>query len=142
MSLINTASLEKRAKFTEGFNSFENRKQKNGILATALDSNDDAGGIMTPDVKALMGVDAGIDKKIIAINKNEPTVGDTRTCTITGENNTSVLVSLTKNTVTTDIELYPAQYGSNDVKMREDLGQLVYNAENALAQDVEATLFY
>ena len=138
MSLAATASLEYRANGIGSFDEFENRKRSKGLLSAALTSTNSSQSIANAEVKNLMRTETyGVDKKIIALNRDNSAAGSTRSCTINGGESTSALYLLTKATAVKDLTIWPDAYLQNDVEMRADVAKKMRDIEHALAAKVE-----
>ena len=141
MSLLDTVRQEIRANGIGNFDSFENRKQRNGLLQTALAFNNSPMSVTNAIAADVNAGNYGVDKKIIALNKDDTAAGDTRTCSPAGGESTSALYTVTRNVATFDITMYPSEYGQNDVAFQQDLARKLYNAENALAKKIDGDLY-
>ena len=136
--LAATVAQEYRRNGIGNFDEFENRKQTKGVLSAALTSTNSSNSIVTPQVESLMANDTyGVDKKIIVLNKDNSAANTTRSCSPDGDESVSALYSLTKQTVSKDLTIYPSIYGQNDVAMIDDMGKKMRDIEHALALGVE-----
>lgn len=136
MSLINTRIQNIRAGSRLDKN--ENRPSRYGALDAFISMSEDGAGILTPEIKekALNSIGSVLETPVIDYRGGDISIGNTRTVTITGTENTSQMLAITFATYSHGFTVVPALFKNNEISMQHDFETKL----NAFIYKLAATL--
>ncbi len=134
MSLVSTLVQDSRV--TSELDKFEIRIEQAGIFDTFKRQSDSATSIVSPQLKETAFASAGRDVKVPVLNYKDVTIRSNRPLTISADENTSALVTVTWTTIAYGFIMYPAQHYNNEISYQADFD----HKYKAMMRKVIATL--
>lgn len=139
--LLATYQQEIRAMYPSGFDNFEWRYTKNGILTRVLQMTDSPFSIVNADIKEKALKSEGRVLKIPVIKQKELTIKNQRSCTISSFENETALVTVDWTTLVVDISMVKAQYAKNEVTYLQDLNKKLLMVKQAFIKAIETAIY-
>lgn len=140
MSLLATRLQDLRVSHPSNLDRDELRVTQFGLLEAVRNMTNAPNSIVSADLKAKAVKSQGFAIDVPVVLKENVTVGNTRSCTITGTESDSALYSVVWQTVSTTVQMYPAQYANNEIGYVADLAQKLSVRSEAMLKAVEDSL--
>lgn len=140
MSLVNTRLQNWRVS-NPLFDKNMARKQEYGALDFFVSQTDAANSILTPELKERAFASMGNQLQIPVIDYDSSvTVSNSRSCTISDDENTSALYTVVFTTYAAGFTMVPAMYSNNEISYQQDFNRKMEKVARAMAQamDVDA----
>lgn len=139
--LLATYQQEIRAKYPNGWDRFEWRYTKHGILTRIIDMTNSPFSIVTQDIKDKALKSEGRILKIPVIKQKELTIKNQRSCTIGSLENETALVNVDWTTLVVDISMVKSQYAKNEISYLEDLNKKLLMVKQAFIKAMETAIY-
>ncbi len=120
MSLVLSLTQSLRTAYPSNLDKNEARLSRYGAWDYFQKDSSATGTILTPDIKAKIKQSFGNSVIVPVIDDEDVTIGNTRSCTVADDENTSKLVTLTFTTYAFGFTMFPAQHYNNDIKYQAD----------------------
>ncbi len=120
MSLVLSLTQSLRAQYPSNLDKNEQRLSRYGAWDFFKKDSQVPGTILTPDIQGKIKLSFGNSVVVPVLDAEDVTIGNTRSCVIVDDENTSKLVTLTFITYAFGFSMYPAQHFNNDVKYQAD----------------------
>jgi len=140
MSLAKTLLQELRVDYPSNLDRDELRVTRHGLLMAVMNMTDAPNSIVSGDLKKKAQESEGRTLNVPVMTKNDVTINQTRSCTISCDESTSDLLEVTWKTVSFDICLTPALYNNNHVKYMTDFNKKVKERVEAVLSYIEEDL--
>lgn len=122
MSLVATLAQEFRVMVPE-FDKFELRLTQAGTFDTFMRQSNSGATWLTDNLRQRALASAGNTVKLPVINTKDVTIRTTRPLTISDDENTSALYTVTWATLAYGFSMYPAQHYNNDISYQQDFNK-------------------
>lgn len=124
MGLATTLVENFRTEYSEKFDQNEQKNPSSGAFRAAKDDMNSAFTFMTPEIYEKARKSAGVTTKIPVINYDgSVSVGSTRPLTISDDDNTSALYSLSFVIYSIGFTMVPAQHSNNSISYQADFNR-------------------
>jgi hypothetical protein len=120
MSLVQTLMQPLRTEYMGQFDKNEARASRYGAWDFFNQDSRRPDSIFDSDIRAKIKQSFGNSVVVPVLDARTVTIGNTRSCTIADDENTSKLVTLTFATYSFGFSMYPSQYKNNDIKYQQD----------------------
>ncbi len=140
MSLIATYLQEIRTKLPAPIERDEWRFTRKGLLQAVKEMTESPMSIISPDLKAKALDSEGRDLKIPVFTIGAVNVTNSRTCTITGYDNTTEMMDVTWTTLVVNIGMKKGEYKKNEVNYLTDLNKKLRLADDAFCNAIETII--
>lgn len=137
MSLVNTLMQPLRSEYMESLDKNEARPSRYGVWDFANQDGASGASIFDPDIRAKIKRSIGNTVQVPVLDAKNVAIGNTRSCVIADDENTSQLVSLVFTTLSFGFTMIPGQYMNNDVKYQSDFNRKLRNYLNALGATLD-----
>ncbi len=131
---------EIRAKVPSALERDEWRFTRYGLLTAAKEMTASPMSIITPDLKEKAAISEGRDLKIPVYQIGSVNVTNSRSCTITGFDNTTEFVDVTWTTLVVNIGMKKGEYAKNEVNYLTDLNKKLRLADDAFCVAIETLI--
>jgi hypothetical protein len=140
MSRVATLLERIQPMYAGRFDKNELRRSQLGVLETFVVDTANANGILTEDIKRNIMSSFGRKGGVVipALNADTVTIGNTRSCVVSFDENTSAEFVLTFQTYAWSFTMIPSSYAQNAVKYREDFSRKMNKYLVQLYKDIEA----
>jgi hypothetical protein len=118
--LVQSLTQSLRTQYPSNLDKNEVRESRYGAWEFFKNDSNVPGSIMTAEIKERIKMSFGNSVVVPVIDGEDVAIGNTRSCTIVDNENTSRLVTLTFITYSFGFSMYPAQHFNNDVKYQAD----------------------
>lgn len=137
MSLVLTRMQSLRTQYPNLFDRNELRFSELGGWNFFQQESNAANSIFTNDIKAKIDMSFGNSVVIPVLNSKTVTIGNTRSCTIADDENTSALVTLTFATFAFGFTMSPARFFNNDVGYQADFDRKLMTYIDVLGRQLD-----
>lgn len=120
MSLVQTLMQPLRTQYMGSLDKNEARSSRYGAWDFFNEDSRRPDSIFDTDIRAKIKQSFGNSVVIPVLDAKTVAIGNTRSCTIADDENTSKLVTLTFATYAFGFTMYPSQYKNNDIKYQQD----------------------
>ena len=139
--LLATYQQEIRGIYPSGFDNFEWRYTRNGILTRILDMTNSPFSIINEDIRQKALMSEGRALKIPVIKQKELTIKNQRSCTIGSFENETALINVDWTTLVVDISMVKAQYAKNEITYLQDLNKKLLMVKQAFIKAIETAIY-
>lgn len=140
MSLIKTYLQDIRANHPSNNDRDELRVTRTGLLTAAMAMTTSQNSVISPDLIDKAVASQGRQLDVPVMQKGAVTIANTRSCTITGGQSESDMVTIVWKTLSTNILMVPSQYEKNMVKYQFDLTKKINEIVEAFKVEMETDL--
>jgi len=137
MTLVNTLLEPLRAEYLNRLDKYENRGSKYGAMAQFMRDTDSSESILSDDAKRKITDSFGNTINIPVIDYKDVTIGNTRSCIIADDENTSQLIGVTFTTYVFGFTMTPAQHYQNSIDYQADFTTKMKAALNSFQDAVD-----
>jgi len=137
MTLVNTLLEPIRAEYLQRLDKYENRGSKYGALSQFMRDTEADNSILSDDAKAKITGSFGNTVDIPVVDYKDVTIGNTRSCLIADDENTSQLFAVTFTTYVFGFTMTPAQHYQNSIDYQNDFTLKMRMALNSFQIAVE-----
>lgn len=113
------------------------RASRYGALDLFVSQTAAPNSIITPELREKAIRSMGNTIQIPVFNKDEVTIGETRTCVIADNENTSALYAVTFSTIAGEFTMVPAQYSNNEIGYAADFARKMEKLRVAMANKLD-----
>lgn len=113
------------------------RASRYGALDLFVSQTAAPNSIITPELREKAIRSMGNTIQIPVFNKDEVTIGETRTCVIADAENTSALYAVTFSTIAGGFTMVPAQYTNNEIGYAADFARKMEKLRVAMANKLD-----
>jgi len=141
MALTATLVENFRTEYSEKFDQNEQKNPSSGAFHAAKDDMNSAFSFMTPEIYEKARKSAGVTTKIPVINYDSTvTVGSTRPLTISDDENTSALYSLSFVIYSIGFTMIPANHSNNSISYQADFNRKMRKSLYALKTSLNSAI--
>jgi hypothetical protein len=120
MSLVLSLTQSLRTQYPNNLDKNERRLSRYGAWDFARKDSTVPGTILTPDIDSKIKMSFGNTVVVPVIDSEVVAIGNTRSCVVADDENTSKLITLSFVSYAFGFTMYPAQHYNNDVKYQAD----------------------
>lgn len=137
MSLVNTLMQPLRSEYMESLDKNEARPSRYGAWDFANVDGARPESIFDQDLRNKIKGSIDNTVQVPVLDAKAVTIGNTRSCTIADDENTSQLVTLVFSTLSFGFTMIPGQYMNNDIKYQADFNRKLKRYLNALGASLD-----
>lgn len=139
--LLATYQQDIRAMYPNGFDNFEWRYTKSGILTRVIEMTNSPFSIINDDLRQKALLSEGRALKIPVIKQKELTITNQRTCAISAFENETALINVDWTTLVADISMVKSQYAKNEITYLQDLNKKLLQVKQAFIKAMETAIY-
>lgn len=140
MSLAKTYLQNIRVAYPSNLDRDELRITQTGLLEAVISMTSSPDSIVSPDLIEKAKASQGIDIDIPVMKKGNVTIKNVRSCTISGGQSESDLITVVWKTIVADLLMVPSQYEKNQIKYLFDFNKKVGEIVEAFKVEMENDL--
>lgn len=141
MSLVNTLTQSLRLRYPNPLDKNEQRPSQYGVFNAFMADTMSPQTILSPDLRTLVERSAGNTVQVPVIDFKDVTITNTRSCTVSADENTSNLVTLTFVQYVAGFKMYPAQHFNNDISYQADFDRKYEAMIQKLASTIDTACY-
>jgi hypothetical protein len=141
MSIVATLKQQFRAPYPNQHDKNEQRPSTYGAFNTFMADTMSSQSILTESVRSLVGQSFGNTVAIPVLKHKDVTITNVRSCTITPDENTSALVTLTFVTYSAGFQMTPSQHFNNEIDYFADFERKYVALDQAMAKTIDSACY-